>query len=56
MHRYLCTQKLIDVQQTLIAYPNPLKRSLSFIREKPINPISVNFLFLEFNILEKYSS
>jgi hypothetical protein len=24
---YLCSQKLIDVQQTLIEYPNPLKNT-----------------------------
>jgi hypothetical protein len=27
---YLCSQKLIDVQQTLIANPNPLKNINSF--------------------------
>jgi hypothetical protein len=43
---YLCSQKLIDVQQTLIANPNPLKNIIPLIQEKPINPISVNFFFL----------
>jgi hypothetical protein len=28
-------QKLIDVQQTLIADPNPLKRTVPLIQEKP---------------------
>jgi hypothetical protein len=32
---YLCIQKLIDVQQTLIANPNPLKALIPLIREKP---------------------
>jgi len=49
-------QKLIDVQQTLIVNPNPLKRTIPLIQEKPINPISVNFFFFEFNALEKYQS
>jgi hypothetical protein len=47
---------LIDVQQTLIVNPNPLKRTIPLIQEKPINPISVNFFFFEFNALEKYQS
>jgi hypothetical protein len=32
---YLCIQKLIDVQQTLISNPNPLKVLIPLIREKP---------------------
>ena len=43
---YLCSQKLIDVQQTLIANPNPLKNTDSFNPGKTNNPISVNFFFL----------
>jgi len=45
---YLCSQKLIDVQQTLIANPNPLKNTVSFNPGKTNNPISVNFFFFEF--------
>jgi len=44
---YLCSQKLIDVQQTLIANPNPLKNTDSFNPGKTNNPISVNFFFFE---------
>jgi len=42
---YLCSQKLIDVQQALIANPNPLKNTDSFNPGKTSNPISVNFFF-----------
>ena len=44
---YLCSQKLIDVQQTLIANPNPLKNTDSFNPGKTNNPISVNFFFFD---------
>jgi len=44
---YLCSQKLIDVQQTLIANPNPLKNTDSLNPGKTNNPISVNFFFFD---------
>jgi len=44
---YLCSQKLIDVQQTLIANPNPLKNTDSFNPGKTNSPISVNFFFFD---------
>ena len=36
---YLCSQKLIDVQQTLIKNPNPLKRTISTNPGKTNNKI-----------------
>ena len=48
-------QKLIDVQQTLIRNPNPLKEPFPDPgKTKNKNPISVNFFFFKFNALEKY--
>ena len=52
---YLCSQKLIDVQQTLIANPNQLKNTDSLNPGKTNNPISVNFFFLIYPF-EKYLS
>jgi hypothetical protein len=54
-------QKLIDVQQTLIRNPNPLKNNFpvitgAFNPGKTKDPISVNFFFLNSILFEKYKS
>jgi hypothetical protein len=51
---YLCIQKLIDVQQTLIeTNPNPLKNIVPLIREKPIKSDISQLLFFESSSFEK---
>jgi hypothetical protein len=45
---YLCSQKLIDVQQTLIANPNPLKNTSSFNPGKTNKSDISQLLFFEF--------